>query len=213
MPLVNQFGVMQQQMFDQFQQAMAMMLQMFGTMHREQMEVIRGELDQLHDLTEEFHLLRNELANRTPKKVALVANLSDTASEAEELMATKPTAPVTTGASEAHEQAEASSRQWPALANQPFIVAIDKPRTPIVIRKPRRAFTATSTESICANVSDRRHAGACRSSRGRKPMVQPRPTDPERDSIAWLHQRIMTLQRERETRWQKILKLLPGISS
>ena len=46
-PLVNQFGLMQQQMFDQFQQAMAMMVQMFGTMHREQMEVIRAELDQL----------------------------------------------------------------------------------------------------------------------------------------------------------------------
>ena len=44
-PLVNQFGLMQQQMFDQFQQAMAMMVQMFGTMHREQMEVIRAELD------------------------------------------------------------------------------------------------------------------------------------------------------------------------
>ena len=37
-PLVNQFGLMQQQMFDQFQQAMAMMVQMFGTMHRDQME-------------------------------------------------------------------------------------------------------------------------------------------------------------------------------
>ena len=47
-PLVNQFGVIQQQMFDQFQQAMAMMLQMFGTMHREQMEVIREEMDRLH---------------------------------------------------------------------------------------------------------------------------------------------------------------------
>ena len=67
-PVINQFGVMQQQMFDQFQQAMAMMLQMFGTMHREQMEVIRGELDQLHDLTEEFHSLRNELAIRTQKE-------------------------------------------------------------------------------------------------------------------------------------------------
>ena len=65
-PLVNQFGLIQQQMFDQFQQAMAMMLQMFGTMHREQMEVIRRELDQLHELTEEFHSLKNELANRTP---------------------------------------------------------------------------------------------------------------------------------------------------
>ena len=43
-PLVNQFGLMQQQMFDQFQQAMAMMVQMFGTMHRDQMEVIRAEL-------------------------------------------------------------------------------------------------------------------------------------------------------------------------
>ena len=38
------------------------------------------------------------------------------------------------------------------------------------------------------------------------------PADSERDSIVWLHQRIMSLQRERETRWQKILKLLPGIS-
>ena len=36
--------------------------------------------------------------------------------------------------------------------------------------------------------------------------------DSERDSIVWLHQRIITLQRERETRWQKILKLMPGIS-
>ena len=64
-PLVNQFGLMQQQMFDQFQQAMAMMVQMFGTMHRDQMEVIRAELDRLHELTDEFHALKEELANRT----------------------------------------------------------------------------------------------------------------------------------------------------
>ena len=64
-PLVNQFGLMQQQMFDQFQQAMSMVVQMFGTMHRDQMEVIRAELDRLHELTEEFHALKNELAGRT----------------------------------------------------------------------------------------------------------------------------------------------------
>ena len=64
-PLVNQFGLMQQQMFDQFQQAMAMMVQMFGTMHRDQMDVIRAELDRLHELTDEFHALKDELANRT----------------------------------------------------------------------------------------------------------------------------------------------------
>ena len=64
-PLVNQFGLMQQQMFDQFQQAMAMMVQMFGTMHRDQMAVIREELDRLNELTEEFHALKKELAERT----------------------------------------------------------------------------------------------------------------------------------------------------
>ena len=46
-PLVNQFSMMQQQMFDQFQQAMGMLVQMFSSMHREQMEVIREELDRL----------------------------------------------------------------------------------------------------------------------------------------------------------------------
>jgi hypothetical protein len=47
--------------------------------------------------------------------------------------------------------------------------------------------------------------------------TQQQPTRPaaggeDPNSVAWLHQRIMTLQRERETRWQKILKLLPGNS-
>jgi hypothetical protein len=32
------------------------------------------------------------------------------------------------------------------------------------------------------------------------------------DALAWIHQRIMTIQHERETRWQKIIRLLPGVS-
>jgi hypothetical protein len=45
--------------------------------------------------------------------------------------------------------------------------------------------------------------------------AQPRTGSPpgsDRDVIVWLHQRMATLQQERETRWQKILKLLPGLS-
>ena len=96
-PLVNQFGVIQQQMFDQFQQAMAMMLEMFGTMHREQMELIRGELDQLHNLTEEFHSLKKELANRAQEQETLASNppASDSNSR-EEPLATGPSTLETT---------------------------------------------------------------------------------------------------------------------
>ena len=68
-PLVNQFSMMQQQMFDQFQQAMGMLLQMFGTMHREQMEVIREELDRLHQLSKELQELKDELAS-SPRRAA-----------------------------------------------------------------------------------------------------------------------------------------------
>ena len=90
-PLVNQFGLMQQQMFDQFQQAMAMMIQMFGTMHREQMEIIRAELDRLHDLTEEFHALNKELANRTQERGTTMSSASAIAPEGlAKSVATKP---------------------------------------------------------------------------------------------------------------------------
>src|SRR6185312_16151431 len=69
-PLVNQFSMMQQQMFDQFQQAMGMLVQMFGTMHREQMDVIREELDRLHDLTRELQELKQDLAQSAARAPA-----------------------------------------------------------------------------------------------------------------------------------------------
>jgi len=69
-PLVNQFGSMQQQMLDQFQQAIGMLVQMFGTLHRDQMNVIREELDQLKELTKELHELKQELVTRSQDQPA-----------------------------------------------------------------------------------------------------------------------------------------------
>jgi hypothetical protein len=158
-PLVNQFGLMQQQMFDQFQQAMAMMVQMFGRMHHDQMEVIRTELDQLRELTEEFHALKNELASRsraetTPSDlVGAPASPDPTTAIKPGVSATTPVAPVISG-----------QHQEPGLSSP----------------------TKSNGEGLGANS--------------------------ERDTVVWLHQRIIALQRERESRWQKILKLLPGMS-
>ena len=72
-PLLNQFGQMQQQMLDQFQQAISMIVQMFGTMHRDQMATIREELDQLRELTREFQALKLELAARSPDHAAIAS--------------------------------------------------------------------------------------------------------------------------------------------
>lgn len=62
--LLGHFGQMQQQMLDQFQQSMFMMLQMFSGMHREQMGVMREELDRLRELSEEMATIKAELAKR-----------------------------------------------------------------------------------------------------------------------------------------------------
>ncbi len=69
-PVVQQFGMMQQQMFDQFHQAMLAMVQMFGALHRDQMGLIREELNRLRDVTQELHSLQAELAAQAPPAAA-----------------------------------------------------------------------------------------------------------------------------------------------
>ena len=64
MPLVSQFSEMQQQMFEQFQQTLLMMAQMFGNLQREQMTLIRQELEQIQELTRQLHTLQSEGAAR-----------------------------------------------------------------------------------------------------------------------------------------------------
>jgi pSer/pThr/pTyr-binding forkhead associated (FHA) protein len=62
LPLVSQFSMMQQQMFEQFQQSLVMMAQMFGNLQREQMTLIRQELEQIQELTRQLHALPLEAA-------------------------------------------------------------------------------------------------------------------------------------------------------
>lgn len=60
-PAVQQLAAVQKQMFDQFQQAMGMMVQMFGTMHKEQMATVQAELDRMQEVTKELTALQQQL--------------------------------------------------------------------------------------------------------------------------------------------------------
>jgi pSer/pThr/pTyr-binding forkhead associated (FHA) protein len=68
LPVIQQFSLMQQQMFDQFHQSMTMLVEMFGALHREQNDLIRAELDQLHELTRELQTLQAELIKQPPQR-------------------------------------------------------------------------------------------------------------------------------------------------
>jgi hypothetical protein len=62
LPLTSQFAQMQQQMFDQFAQVLLMMGQMYGQLHREQMALVREELQGLQRVAGDLRLLQAELA-------------------------------------------------------------------------------------------------------------------------------------------------------
>ena len=68
---LNQFGQMQRQMLDQFQQSTMMMFQMFGSMHTEQMEMIREELARLREIGETLESLKAEVKTATERAGAL----------------------------------------------------------------------------------------------------------------------------------------------
>lgn len=61
MTLVNQFGQMQQQMYQQSQQSMMMLVNMFSTLHQNHMDLIRDDLNRLHDITAEVQSVQAKM--------------------------------------------------------------------------------------------------------------------------------------------------------
>jgi pSer/pThr/pTyr-binding forkhead associated (FHA) protein len=60
-PMVQQFSAVQDQMFDQFQQAITLMFNLFGGLQKEQMQFLRDELTRVQQLTLEIQALHAEL--------------------------------------------------------------------------------------------------------------------------------------------------------
>jgi predicted component of type VI protein secretion system len=184
-PLMNQFGMMQQQMMDQFQNAMGMLVEMFGTLQREQMDLIRQELDQLREVTREFQDLKTELAAFTREREAAAA---------------APSAPLPADPAAPATPAEPTAADLPA----PPVVEAPQPApspSPTTIPGP---VPGPGTGSARTQARPRRERPA-------KP-AEGGEANADADVMLWLNQRIATLQEERESRWQKILKLLPGSS-
>ncbi len=105
-PLVHQFGQMQQQMFDQFQQTTMMMLQMFASMHRDQMAVVREELDQIRRLSEQLSELQKQMPAQPDTPTATPAAMNQTTPAPQE-----PVSKRTPGGSPPP-RSEADEAQW-----------------------------------------------------------------------------------------------------
>ena len=91
--LVHQFGMMQQQMMDQFHQTMMMMFEGFAALHREQANSIREEFDQVRKLSEEIEALRTETARVAEASKARTAERPRLATNGHSLAGSQPPQP------------------------------------------------------------------------------------------------------------------------
>lgn len=174
MAIAEQFGQMQQQMFDQFQQAMMMMVQFFGTLHRDQMQVIRDELAQIRELTAKLTTLQVELAKH-PKPAT----------------GNRPAAPATTAGRPSRPSSPSRATRETSLGQQ--------------------RLSATPTASAAGNGSSGKSTpapppGAAQPATAGATSHRPPPgAESEQDVHAWLSAQIEMIQKERQTRWEKVL--------
>jgi pSer/pThr/pTyr-binding forkhead associated (FHA) protein len=180
--LTTQFGQMQQQMFDQFQQSMLMMAQMFGSLHRDQMNLMRDELAQLRQVNQDLTLLQAELAGRSAEA-----------------------APPPTPAS------DAAKVMNDTLARIEAMLQVGSPRSALPVDGARLEATSepAASFSTASNGANAAIDHALTPSERRATAVHPGDlTDTSIHTL--LTQRIAALQEERQGRWQKVLGLMLG---
>jgi hypothetical protein len=68
--LANQFGLMQQQIVDQFTRALLLMVERCGELQRGQLGLIHEELEQLRQATREVQALQTQVAKLRPEAAA-----------------------------------------------------------------------------------------------------------------------------------------------
>jgi pSer/pThr/pTyr-binding forkhead associated (FHA) protein len=215
--IANQFSQMQQQMFDQFHQAMRVMFQTFSTLHRDQMEMVRKEMDRVHDLTRQLHALQAELAKQpaAAKDPEVRRLLSETEPAAAAPSVDPARAFSPEGWNEAFREAaekvmaakaESESRREPRL----------EPVTPI--------FAFSSEPGLSLPAEKETESGPLESparEENRQPINTKVSAAPEYNSgqqvppagadiHALLCQKIAAIQAERQSRWQKIIGFLAG---
>jgi pSer/pThr/pTyr-binding forkhead associated (FHA) protein len=210
--IANQFSQMQQQMFDQFHQAMMVMFQTFSTLHRDQMELVRQELDRVHELTRQLHALQAELSKQpaAAKDPEVQKLLKETQAET---------------ASPSADPARAfSPDSWQEAfreAAQKVMTATTEPRQPSQAAPTADPLFTFSSDLSPRNVSEgikEVAAEVSSSQEDMKPSLDTGQSNQESQSVppaaadihAMLCQKIAALQAERQSRWQKIIGFLAG---
>lgn len=188
LPFVQQFNLMQTQMFEQFQQVMLTMFQKFSDLHWGQRDEIQQELRRLQEITAELDKLQGELAQQSSARSA--TSVLPGSAQAPQVS----TLVVSAGLSGAESIAPAnlSPEAQRPLGSAATPIA-DRP--PPSLTGPMNPQPAGHTRAPSINTLNSAPTGA---------------TAADSHFHDFLTERIAAIQAERQGRWQKILSFLAG---
>ena len=203
-PLIDQFGMMQDKMFENFEQLIINMFQMFGAMHQDQMRLVQGELDQIRRLSQELQALQSE----SPRQRAVPASHAT---------ASAPDSPsdldATTRAAASQMGLQSPPCPVPAVDASSKATQLGmsphQEGSPVAPDQGRRVDTRQETKSSTVR-------GGVEEAKGNPAPSEAKQAGerPAEQSDAYIHallcQRIVEIQNERRTRWQKILNMVMG---
>ena len=205
--LIEQFSVMQQQMFDQTQQQMLILTQMFGAMYQSQQDLVRTELQQIHSLTTEMQHIQSRLleAQVATDKTRSLPPPNPAAGQNKSLTAeTDPPSSV-----------QRDSVPPDNIDNETESIAATAPLTaepetvpPTEISKPADAGEPTDAAECSPDEPSDDDTPDSADLADKPPR-----TRADVDSHAWLAERMSQLERERSSRWKKIMQTLSGAGS
>jgi hypothetical protein len=208
MSLVDQFAMMQQQMFDQSQQAMTTMAEMLKARHESESELVWRELAHIRELSHELRDLGRELASSRTDSIRRLTNVPAQnrerlqTREEEQVAAAEAesvTSKIVDDTNEDELIAETSDSAAHTNQSQTNQIKIETDDKSIDETEPSELETEPS--ELAADTSPRED--------------QP-PTgndDLDENPHAWLSQRMAAIDKERNSRWQKITRLLTGAAS
>jgi pSer/pThr/pTyr-binding forkhead associated (FHA) protein len=211
-PVVNQVGRMQQQMVEEFHQARESMFEMFATLHHEQSAFLNNELEQLRQLGHDLHVLQADLERQT-RALTERLGLDPVSATATTVTTVTPSSLVTGSPARLGSAASAGTRP-PAGATDLPPLFVSRPTTvptgPVGLNSDASRDQRHDFPVVRGQAFDRMTAldGTGHAPGPRKRLeCGTRKSVSDENMHAQLIDRIVRIQEDHQSRWQRLLAL------
>ena len=209
-PLIDEMGVMRRQMVEEFQQARMTMVETFTALQQEQWALINQELQQLGQISQELQKLRDQIQKEAQLASEQVKTITlPTPPQTRLGSASPPPAAIAVSAFVAQPVNGKNRTHHSTSQPEKNGNGVHRPQAQIIPAGPA-VFTRASAVSLPKTNG---HESQPRESNPpeARPKIESNPLPShDREAHLQLFERIVRDEEKRQSRWQKLLNLIPG---